>query len=117
MADANPTTAATPNYPIDVAKLANSISGSKTWGPLTVNYSLDITVPQVTASASLYGHTIDNIVLNPQNPKDNIGGSIGIAKAEVILTADFTKKEIDYDVDVEIFGHKLFDNTGVLFTW
>jgi hypothetical protein len=114
MADQN---VITPNYPIDVAALSNSISGTKTWGPLTVTYSLDLSVPQVNASASLYGHTIDNIVLNPQNTTDTLGGSIGIAKAEVVLTADFTKKEIDYEVDVELFGKKLYDSKGILFTW
>lgn len=97
--------------------IQNSPGGSKTFGPLTINYSLDLSIPQVSANATLYGISIGGIVLNPEHPTASIGGSVGIAKAELKLTVDFSKKELDYDVDVEAFGKVLYKGSGKLFSW
>jgi hypothetical protein len=101
----------------DAAKLGNQQSGSVTWGPLKITWNLDISIPQIAVDAYLNGISIGHAVINPANPTITLGGSIGIATAELILTADFTKKEIDYDVDVELLGYSIVNKKGKLFTW
>lgn len=104
-------------YPVDAKKMASQISGSKSFGPLTITYNLDLSVPQVSGNATLYGVSIGSILLNPQNPTATLGGSVGIAKAEVTLTVDFNNKELDYNVDVEAFGVTIYNGSGTLFSW
>jgi len=104
-------------YPIDASKMGSQLAGSKSFGPLTINYNIDLSIPQISANATIYGVSIGNILLNEQNPTATLGGSVGIAKAEATLTVDFTKEELDYDVDVEAFGHTLYNGAGKLFTW
>ncbi len=101
----------------DLAKLSQSISGSKSFGPLTINYNIDFSIPQITASATLFGVSIGAININPQNPTATLGGSVGFGKAEVTLTADFAKKQLLYSIDVEVFGKTIFSGSGVLFSW
>lgn len=105
------------HYPIDVAALASKFSGSKTFGPLKVTYDLDIQKLELTASFSLYGHSIGHMVLNPENPTATVSDSVGIAKASASLTVDFAKKEVLYDIDVEAFGEHIVDQKGILYSW
>lgn len=104
-------------YPVEKMQVANLLSGSKSFGPLTINYNLDLSVPQITANATVYGVSIGNITINPQNPSATLGGSAGIAKAEATLTANFASNELDYNVDVEVFGSTVYDGSGKLFSW
>jgi hypothetical protein len=101
----------------DAAKLANVHSGTINLGPLTINWNLDLSIPRFIADATLHGISLGHVVLDTSNPNAKIGGNIGIADAEVDLTADFTKKQVDYHAIVSIFGHKLIDKSGVLATW
>ncbi len=98
------------------AQLGNMLGGSKSFGPLTVTYDLDISVPQITASASLYGVSIGHVVINKDNPSATLGGDVGIAKAELELTVDFDAKEVDYSVDVSAVV-TIYKGSGKLFTW
>ena len=98
-------------------KMGQMFGGTKQFGPLTITYNIDLSIPQITASASLYGVTIGSVVINPSNPSATIGGSVGIGEAEITLTADFDKKEVDYEVNVEAFGHTIYEGSGVLFSW
>ncbi len=101
----------------DAANLANNISGSKSFGPLTINYDLDLSIPQLTVNASIYGTSIGHVVINKDNPSATLGGSVGIAKAEVGLTANFDAQELDYSVDVEVLGSTVYKGSGKLFSW
>jgi len=101
----------------DAAKLGNQQPGSVTWGPLKVTWNIDMTIPQIIVDASIDVISIGHAVLNLSSPAITIGGSTGIATAEVILTADFKLKEIDYDVDVEVLGHTIVNKKGKLVTW
>ncbi len=105
-----------PHYELDT-KTMSGISGSKTFGPLTLTYDIDVAELKVTGSAKLYGAPIGSFELSPQHPEVTIGGSVGIAKAELKLQANFDKKEIDYDVDIEAFGKTIVDSSGKLFSW
>ncbi|MDR6966637.1 hypothetical protein J2X31_000635 [Flavobacterium arsenatis] len=102
----------------DQAKaMGQNISGSKSFGPLTLNYNIDLSIPQISASATLYGVSIGSVVINPNSPSATIGGNVGIAKAELTLTANFQSNELDYNVDVEAFGHTIYSGSGKLFSW
>jgi len=102
----------------DQAKaMGQNISGSKSFGPLTINYNIDLNFPQISANATLYGVSIGSVVIDPRNPSATIGGSVGIAKAELTLTANFQSNELDYNVDVEAFGHTIYSGSGKLFSW
>ncbi|MBL0913821.1 MAG: hypothetical protein IBJ09_15755 [Bacteroidia bacterium] len=101
----------------DARKLGSQISGSKSFGPLTITYNIDLSIPQISGNATIYGVSIGSILINPQHPSVTLGGSVGIAKAEVTLTADFSAKQLDYDADVEIFHHTVYSGKGVLFSW
>lgn len=98
-------------------KLGQNIGGIKHFGPLTIEYSIDLAIPQITGKASLYGAPIGSILLNPEHPDVTLGGSVGIGEAKVELSADFDKKEIDYDVEVSVFGHNVYKGSGRLFSW
>jgi hypothetical protein len=86
-------------------------------GVLTINYCVDVSVPQVTFTVTLLGVQIGSGTLNAQNPTVTIGGSVSGFKAQVTLSADLSKKQITYDITlcVPIAGCKQF--TGVLFSW
>ena len=101
----------------DAAKLGNQQTGSIGLGPLSVSWNIDIATPQIILDASIEGISIGHAVLNLKNPTITIGGSTGVATAEVILTADFTAKEIDYDIDVEVLGNTVANKKGKLITW
>jgi hypothetical protein len=100
----------------EVEQLANFQSGSISFGPLTLNWNIDISIPQITVDASLLGVSIGHAVINKTNPTATLGGSVGFASANVTLSADFDKHELSYDVDVKYFGHSIKKN-GVIFSW
>ncbi len=102
-------------YPVNHAELGNFITGSKTFGPLTINYNVDLSIPQVQITVLLYGVVIGQATINKAHPTVQLGGSIGIAKAEVDLTLN--GNEIDYKIDVEAFGKTIYSGSGVLFSW
>ncbi len=106
------------NFTADhAASIANIHSGSVNFGPLTVSWNLDLSIPRIVADATIHGISVGHAVIDTDHPTAALGGSLGIAKAEIILNADFAKKQLEYDVDVELFGHKIVDKAGILFTW
>lgn len=97
--------------------LGQHIVGSKSFGPLTVNYNIDLSIPQVSANATLYGISIGSVVINPQHPTAVIGGNVGVGKAEITLTADFATRTLRYKIEVEAMGHVIYAGQGILFSW
>jgi len=86
-------------------------------GPVKVNYCLDLSIPQITVEVFVAGVRIGGGTINPQHPTVTIGGSVAGFKAEVTLTADFSKRQLTYKITVcvPILGCKNYD--GVLFSW
>lgn len=101
----------------DAAQMANNHAGSITFGPLNVSWSLDLGVPQFVADVKLFGAAIGHAVLNPQNPTVKIGGNVGLARAELDLTADFSGHRVSYDAEVGFMGRPVIDKSGTLFSW
>ncbi|MDI1256336.1 MAG: hypothetical protein PSV16_09555 [Flavobacterium sp.] len=101
----------------EAKQMGQNIAGSKSFGPLTVNYNIDLSIPQISVSATLYGVSIGSAVINRQDPSVTLGGNVGFAKAELTLTANFDANELDYSVDVEAFGHTIYSGSGRLFSW
>ena len=101
----------------EVVHLSNFQSGSASFGPLTINWNIDISIPQITVDATLYGTSIGHAVINTSNPNVQIGGSIGIASATVTLSADFTKRQLSYEVEVKTLGHIVVKKGGILVSW
>jgi hypothetical protein len=101
---------------IDAAALA-FWSNSIEIGPIRIEYSLDLSVPQIAFSVYLSGTRIGGGTINPTNPSVTVGGSVDGFKAEAKITADFAAKKATYDIDVivPIIGHKHY--SGTLFTW
>jgi hypothetical protein len=101
----------------EAAKLSNQQQGSITFGPLKVSWDIDISIPQIIVDASIGGISIGHAVINAANPTVTLGGTIGVATAEIILTANFLTKEIDYDVEVKFLGTILVSKKGKLVGW
>jgi hypothetical protein len=55
------------------------------FGPLTINACLDLSVPSVSVAVTLLGVTLASCTLSPSNPGCTIGGSVDGFKAEVTL--------------------------------
>jgi hypothetical protein len=87
------------------------------WGPLTIEYSVDISVPQVTFSLSIAGHRIGGGTLNPQHPCLKVGGGVSKVKAEVELCIDVAKKQLTYDATLCLPIIGCHSKKGVLFSW
>ncbi len=103
--------------PADIAKLVNNHSGSVNFGPLSITWNIDISVPEITVDATLHGTPIGHAVINKEHPVATLGGNVGIAKADIILTAAFATKELDYHVDLTVVGIKIVNKGGKLFSW
>lgn len=99
------------------AELASLQSGSATFGILALSWDIDILSAQVTVDASLMNKPIGHIVLNPASPTATIDEKISFAEAIVVLTGNFTTKEIDYDVDVKMLGNDVVKKQGKLVGW
>ncbi len=95
----------------------NNISSSIGIGPLRIDYSIDLSKPEISATVFLCGISIGGGTINPSNPKITIGGGVAGFKAEVTLEANFAKQEIDYTAEVcaPIIGCTGFN--GKLFSW
>ncbi len=86
-------------------------------GPLEIKYCVDLTVPQITFSVYLAGIKIGGGTLNTSDPSVTVGGSALGFKAEITLTADFSKKEVDYDIQLCTPVLGCDDFSGKLFSW
>jgi len=93
------------------------VSGSTAIGPVTIDYSVDLSVPQVTFSVLLNGTNIGGGTLNTQNPSVTVGGSVSGFKASVTLTANFSASNITYALTacVPIIGCANY--SGTLYSW
>jgi len=114
MTNSNTTTQFTVQH---AAKLANAQNGSASFGPLTISWAIDLSIPQISVSASIFGTSLGSAVINPSNPSITLGGSVGVASATAVLTANFAALELDYNIDVEVLGSTIFNKSGTLFTW
>jgi hypothetical protein len=101
----------------EAEELGNFQSGSTTFGPLTITWNIDITIPQIVVDATLLGVSIGHAVINKDNPSVTLGGSIGIFTAKATINADFDKRQLMYDVDVRSFGHTVVKKSGILVSW
>ena len=99
------------------AKTLQQFCNSFSISALTIKYCLDLSVPEITIEIYLLGVKIGGGTINPTNPSITIGGSVAGFKAEVTLTADFTKNQITYKITLcaPIVG--CTDYSGVLFSW
>lgn len=94
-----------------------AIDGSFNFGPLSIEYSVDLGAPSVAVKVKLAGVTIGSGVLTPANASLKIGGGVSGLKAEVVLTADFAKSEVRYEATVcaPVVGCK--SKQGILVSW
>jgi len=98
--------------PKSLAFFNNSIS----FGPVKIEYQLDLSIPQITFSVYLLGTRIGGGTVNTTNPSITVGGSIDGFKVEAKLTADFDGKKVTYDISLETpLGGKHY--SGTLFSW
>jgi hypothetical protein len=95
----------------------NLVSNSISIGPLTITYTVDLSIPQVTFTLSLAGVNIGGGTINPQHPCVTVGGGALGFKAEATLCVDPAKKQVTYNVQIcaPFVGCKTFE--GVLFSW
>ncbi|HEX4962745.1 MAG TPA: hypothetical protein VF173_18055 [Thermoanaerobaculia bacterium] len=78
----------------------NSTSHRFSWGPLEINFSVDLNPPQVTFTVYLAKVKIGSGTINAQNPCVKVGGGAAGFKAEAELCVDVAKKQVTYDVTV-----------------
>ncbi len=101
----------------DALKMGQGLSGSKSFGPLTISYNIDLIVPQITATAKIYGVSVGQVLIDTSHPTATLGGNIGIAEAEAVLNVDFNKNELDYQVKVSVLDKNIYSGKGTLFSW
>ena len=84
---------------------------------LTIKYCVDLSVPQISVEIYLSGVKIGGGTINPSNPTITIGGGALGFKAEVTLSADFSKDQVSYKITLcaPFVGCK--DYSGILFSW
>lgn len=108
----------TTNYPVNIEQLSSQHGGSREFGPLLLAYNLDLTQEQITVTAKLAGVTIGTRVLELMDPLPiKISGALGAGKTQIILNSDPTNKTMNYNVDVEVFGSKVYAGKGILLNW
>jgi hypothetical protein len=95
----------------------NFVISSISFGPLTITYTLDLSIPQVTFTLTLAGINIGGGTINPQNPCVTIGGGAVGFKAEATLCVVPANKQITYNVQVCVpfLGCKTYQ--GILYSW
>ena len=100
------------------AAAAQQLSGHFSISILTINYTLDLSVPQITFNITLGGINIGGGTLNTQNPAVTIGGSGPFgSKAEVTLTANFKSNNVTYNITLQPPFGSATTYTGTLFSW
>jgi len=95
----------------------NQTCHSFSWSVLTIEFCIDLSIPQVTVNVYLAGIKIGGGTLNPQHPSITVGGSAMGFKAEVTLSLDVSGQKLEYKAEVcaPIAGCK--DKSGTLFSW
>jgi hypothetical protein len=97
--------------------LFDQIRGDWSWGPLTIRWIIDTSAKSITVDVVLKGSVIGTGTLDSNHTSVKIGGGVSKFKAEVTLTADFNKRELDYSAELcaPVVGcaHK----SGRLATW
>jgi hypothetical protein len=84
---------------------------------LTIKYCVDLAIPQISVEIYLAGVKIGGGTINPNNPSITIGGGALGFKAEVTLTADFTKNQVTYKITLCAPFVGCTDYSGILFSW
>ena len=102
----------------DVDLLASNYSGQLSFGPITIKYDIDLSVPRivvtVTVSLPIIGtRTIGSVTLDPQHPQAKIGGSFGPVTVELDLNLNIAGKQLDYHLTATVFGQGL-NKSGVI---
>lgn len=72
-------------------------AGSYSIGPLTIQYRISLAATEISISVDLLDYKVGEANLSPSNASTTIAQNIGIAKAEVTLTADFDNQTLKYD--------------------
>ncbi len=91
----------------------NSIS----FGPLKIDYCVDLSIPQVTFQVYLGGVHIGGGTVNPSNPCIKVGGGALGFKAEVELCLDVAKQQVTYEIEVCAPFVGCTKYKGILFSW
>ena len=100
---------------LDASSAQANLGASWSFGPLTIDVSLDGTEIKVTVK--ILGITVANLTLDAANPKACINVSAGIASAKLCVGADFSARRVyaQGEVCTPFTGCKSFDAT--IFTW
>jgi hypothetical protein len=95
----------------------NFFTNSISLGPLTITYTVDLSIPQVTFTLTLAGINIGGGTINPQHPCVTVGGGAAGFKAEATLCVVPANKQVTYNIQVCVpfLGCKTYQ--GVLFSW
>ena len=102
----------------DVDLLVSNYSGQISFGPITIKYEIDLSVPRiivtVTVTLPFVGtKTIGSVTLDPSNPSAKIGGSFGPVTLELDLNLNLGAKQVDYKLTATVFGSGL-NKSGVI---
>lgn len=104
--------------PIDAKLLSSQYSGSRSFGPLTLTYNVDLTQAQASISASLLGVAIGTRVLNLNTIEPvNMEGNVSLFQTRIELAANPSQKIVSYNIVVLYFAKKVAGGQGVLFDW
>ena len=102
----------------DVDLLASNYTGQISFGPITIKYEIDLSVPRiivtVTVTLPIVGtKTIGSVTLDPQHPSATIGGSFGPVTVQLALNLNLGAKQLDYKLTATVFGQGL-NKSGVI---
>ncbi len=102
----------------DADLLVSNYTGQISFGPITIKYEIDLSVPRVivtvTITLPIIGtRTIGSVTLDPQHPQAKIGGSFGPVTVELDLNLNFGAKQLDYHLTATIAGRGL-NKSGVI---
>lgn len=104
----------------DVDLLASNYSGQISFGPITIKYEIDLSVPRIAITVlvtlPIVGtKTIGSIVLDPHNLGGKIGGSFGPVTVELAVKLDIPGKKVDYVLTATVFGKGLHKTGSIPF--
>lgn len=73
-----------------------------TWGvgPLSIEFCYDLSVPSISASVKLLGVILGTCMINPNDPKCTLSGSVDGFKAEATIDVNFGEKKITLIVEL-----------------
>jgi hypothetical protein len=94
-----------------------AVCNSLSFGPVKIDYCVDLSVPQVTFQVFLAGVLIGGGTINAQQPCLTIGGGAAGFKAEVTLCIDIAQRQVTYEIEACAPLVGCTKVNGVLFSW